>query len=178
MRRAILPALLVLLFALPSSGQYSRYGGHADRDAQRTVARWYERFLDREPDPYSATWVQALRRGQESEQVLSGILGSDEYYRRAGSTPAGFVRQLYLDLTGQPDPARVGLLGAAGLSPLPRRRRLCYPDPSGAELGRPRSRLVGRTPRISPAVLPLSVVGRAAGRGTSPSRRRRSMDRA
>jgi len=108
MRRIILPALLLLLFALPSSGQYSRYGGHADRDASRTVARWYGRFLDREADPYSATWVQALQRGQEPEQVLSGILGSDEYYRRAGSTPEGFVRQLFLDLVGnRPTPRQM-----------------------------------------------------------------------
>jgi len=106
MRRVILPALLLLLFALPSSGQYSRYGGYADRDASRTVARWYERFLGREPDPYSATWVNALRRGSEPEQVVSGILGSDEYYRRAGSTPEGFVRQIFLDLVGNRPPPR------------------------------------------------------------------------
>jgi len=97
--------MLLLLFAMPSSGQYGRYGG-GDRDASRTVSRWYQRFLDREADPYAATWVQALRRGQEPEQVLSGILGSDEYYRRAGGTPRAFVNQLYEDLTGRRAPPR------------------------------------------------------------------------
>lgn len=98
MRRIILPALLLLLCVLPSSGQY---GGYGRRDASRTVARWYQRFLDREPDPYAESWVRALQSGQEPEQVLSGILGSDEYYRRAGARPRTFVHQLYLDLTGR-----------------------------------------------------------------------------
>jgi len=102
MRRAILPALVLLFLALPSSGQYG------NRDAQRTVARWYERYLGREPDPYSAAWVQALQQGQNPDQVLSGILGSDEYYRRAGGTPERFVRQLYDDVAGRrPTPREV-----------------------------------------------------------------------
>src|SRR3954452_19949168 len=101
MRRAILPALLLLLCVLPSNAQYGRYGHSGTRDAQRTVARWYERFLDREPDTYSVSWVQSLQSGQSPEQVLSGILGSDEYYTRAGGTPDRFIRRLYDDLAGR-----------------------------------------------------------------------------
>jgi len=106
MRRAILPALALLLLALqPSSGQYGRYGA---RDASRTVAGWYQRFLGRQADPYAGSWVDALRRGQDPDQVLSGILGSDEYYLRAGGRPADFVRQLYDDLTGrEPSPGQL-----------------------------------------------------------------------
>jgi len=95
MRRAILPALLLLVCVLPSAAQYSR------RDADRTVGRWYQRYLRREADPYAGGWVQALQQGQQPEQVLAGILGSDEYYRQAGGTPAGFVRQLYEDVHGR-----------------------------------------------------------------------------
>jgi len=102
MRRAILPALLLMSCAVPSEAQYGLYGGYGDRDAQRTVRRWYERYLGREPDPYSGSWAAALQQGQSPEQVLSGILGSDEYYRRAGGTPRDFVRQLYEDLVGRP----------------------------------------------------------------------------
>jgi len=95
MRRAILPALLLLTCALPSSAQY---GG---REANRTVQRWYQRYLRRDADPYAAGWVQALQQGQQPEQVLAGILGSDEYYRTAGGTPSRFVRQLYEDIHGR-----------------------------------------------------------------------------
>lgn len=98
MRRAILPALALLLFALPSSGQQGRYSA---RDASRTVADWYQRYLGRQADPYAGGWVDALRRGQDPNQVLSGLLGSDEYYDRAGGRPADFVRQLHEDLTGR-----------------------------------------------------------------------------
>ena len=102
MRRAILPALLLLLFVLPSMGQF----GFANRDAQRTVENWYRRFLGRQTDPWAAGWVQALRQGQDPDQVLAGILGSDEYFRRAGGTPRAFVRQLYSDLMGRRPTAR------------------------------------------------------------------------
>jgi len=102
MRRAILPALVLLFLVLPSNGQYGY------RDARRTVERWYSRYLGREMDPYSGTWVQALQQGQDPNQVLSGILGSDEYYRRAGGTPARFVAQLYEDVGGRrPTPREV-----------------------------------------------------------------------
>lgn len=98
MRRAILPALFLLLGVVPLYGQYGNYGYD---DASRTVTQWYEQFLNREPDPYAQGWVNALRSGQNPQQVLAGILGSDEYYRRAGGSPGAFIRQLYEDLTGR-----------------------------------------------------------------------------
>jgi len=105
MRRRViilLAPLTLLLGALPGvEAQYGRYGGAGPRDAQRTVARWYQRYLRRDMDPYSGSWVQALQQGQEPEQVLSGILGSDEYFQNAGGTPAAFVRRLYEDVTGR-----------------------------------------------------------------------------
>ena len=101
MRRMILASALLLVCVAPALGQYGWYGGHRNRDAQRTVERWYRRFLDREADPYAGGWIQALQQGQSREQVLAGILGSDEYYRKAGARPAPFVRELYQDLMGR-----------------------------------------------------------------------------
>jgi hypothetical protein len=102
MKRIILPALLLLFCAAPSPGQFGYRG------AERTVAQWYEQYLGRQMDPYAGSWVDALRSGQDPNQVLSGILGSDEYYRRTGGTPAGFVHHLYRDVTGRsPSPGEV-----------------------------------------------------------------------
>jgi len=105
MKRLILPALLLPFCVLSSFAQFDRYGG---RDAERTVAQWYRRFLDREADPQAINWIRALRSGQDPDQVLSGILGSDEYYNRAGATPRAFVSQLYEDLTGKAPVPREG----------------------------------------------------------------------
>jgi hypothetical protein len=67
------------------------------------VREWYRRFLDREPDPSGFRYqLDRLREGHPPEDVLAGILGSDEYYRRAGGRPAAFVQELFLDLTGRP----------------------------------------------------------------------------
>jgi hypothetical protein len=102
MKRAIFCTLLLLITAVPSLGQYG------DRSAERTVARWYERYLGRPMDPYARTWVEALASGQDPDQVLSGILGSDEYYRRAGGTPGAFINRLYRDVAGRrPTPGEV-----------------------------------------------------------------------
>jgi hypothetical protein len=66
------------------------------------VQDWYNRFLGRAPDQYASTWVGALRSGQAPESVLAQILGSDEYYMRAGNSPEAFVSRLHQDLTGRP----------------------------------------------------------------------------
>lgn len=45
------------------------------------VSSWYERFLHRAVDPGSlAAWVNAMGHGMSDEVVLSGIVGSDEYF--------------------------------------------------------------------------------------------------
>jgi len=75
-------------------------------DAVQLVRSWYVRFLGRAPNEEGmAGWIQAVRQGQAPEVVLSGILGSAEYYNRAGTTSEGFVRNLYGDLLGR-EPSR------------------------------------------------------------------------
>jgi hypothetical protein len=93
MNRAILVALLMVS---PVVAQGPRYV-----DARRTVEGWYSKFLGRPADPAAEAWVQALRNGQQPEQVLSGILGSDEYYNRAGGTPGAFVQRMYEEVAGR-----------------------------------------------------------------------------
>jgi len=74
------------------------YGG----DAQALVASWYSRFLRRPMDYGAGAWIAALQQGQSPARVLTNILGSGEYYRKAGGTPMAYINALYQDLTGQP----------------------------------------------------------------------------
>jgi hypothetical protein len=102
MRRFIAGAMLgVLALATPAPAQYGAPG-----DARGLVDSWYARFLSRPPDAWAAGSVEALRRGQMPEQVLSQILGSREYYDKGGDTPEGFLQTLYQDVVGRPPAPR------------------------------------------------------------------------
>ncbi len=76
-------------------------GANPDR-SEDLVRSWYQKYLHREPDPQWAVWVDAVRNGQEPNAVLASILGSQEYYDKAGGTPERFVQTLYRDVTGRP----------------------------------------------------------------------------
>ena len=91
------------LHARPPSFAFSGDG------ATRLVRSWYRDFLSREPDPPGLrTHVTLLRQGHPPEVVLAGILGSDEYFQRAGRRSEAFVRALFLDLAGRrPTPAEL-----------------------------------------------------------------------
>src|SRR5262249_29290088 len=69
------------------------------------VRGWYRQFFNREMDRGALRWINDLQRGLDPNQVLAQILSSDEYYQLAGSTPEGFVRQLFDDLRGR-EPTR------------------------------------------------------------------------
>jgi len=102
MRRLLIPALL-LLTAVPGAAQYvPTYTG----GPEMTVRGWYQRYLGRDVNGTEAAgWIDALARGQDPNQLLAGILASDEYYISAGSDPSAFIRKLYRDLTGrEPSP--------------------------------------------------------------------------
>jgi hypothetical protein len=91
MRYLLFIACLTLCL-MPTAGQAQAYS-----DPNSLVNTWYNRYLGRQGDPAMATWVDSLARGTPPDQVLAGIIASDEYYQRAGATPAGFVAQLYSD---------------------------------------------------------------------------------
>ena len=73
-------------------------------DPVALVDSWYRMYLGRTAlnDPASADWVNMLRRGRPPASVLSGILGSPEYFNRAGGTMPAFIRAVYRDVVGRP----------------------------------------------------------------------------
>src|SRR5262245_22521632 len=101
---ALTAASMFTVMSGAATAQYNDYPyGYSDYagDSQALVSSWYQRFLGRPPDPGSATWVQQLQDGSAPDAVLAGILASDEYYRRSGGSPEGFVRKLFRDLTSR-----------------------------------------------------------------------------
>jgi hypothetical protein len=68
----------------------------------RLVFSWYVRYLGRQPNGGEEVgWVNMLLAGQTEEQVLSGILGSQEFFQRAsalfntGTANGNFVMAMY-----------------------------------------------------------------------------------
>jgi len=102
-RLIIIAALALLVVPLPGAAQYPPSYGY--NDPEQMVQGWYRQFLGRNADAGASAWIEQLRSGQQPEAVLAGILGSSEYYLRAGGTPDHFVRRLHMDLTGRsPNP--------------------------------------------------------------------------
>ena len=76
------------------------------------VRSFYTSFLHRQPTQEElVAGLAALAGGAGIESVEAGILGSEDYYaNRGGSTPAGFLGALFMDLLGRaPSPAEVAL---------------------------------------------------------------------
>jgi len=96
MRYFLLLAVAALCLT-PANAGAQVYGG----DPQSLVEYWYNKYLGRAGDPTMATWVNSLSQGTPADQVLTGIIASDEYYRRAGATPEGFIARLYSDVLGR-----------------------------------------------------------------------------
>ncbi|QCB94995.1 DUF4214 domain-containing protein [Cellulomonas shaoxiangyii] len=65
------------------------------------VGDTYRTYLGRPYDDGAFVWVDAMERGMDTFTVEIGVLGSAEYYQRAGSTDVEFVRALYRDLLGR-----------------------------------------------------------------------------
>jgi hypothetical protein len=58
----------------------------------------YEAYLHRAADSGAQVFVQALSLGASIETIKADILGSQEYFNRAGGTNTAFVEQLYRDV--------------------------------------------------------------------------------
>ena len=66
------------------------------------IADLYASYLGREPDAAGLRfWLDKMAAGWTVAQIGSGFIASDEYYAQAGSTPAGWVQQLYGDVLGR-----------------------------------------------------------------------------
>jgi hypothetical protein len=100
-RIILLTATAVLTFA-PFVSAQQPYPPDAG-DAARLVDSWYQRFLGRtgRTDRGSSLWVSQLVEGNSPEQVLAGILSSDEYYGKGGSRPEAFVNNLFREVLGR-----------------------------------------------------------------------------
>ncbi len=97
MRRIALIVAIALLAVAPSTVQAQVYG-----DNTSLVNDWYQTFLGRPADPNAVIWVGELNSGTPADRVLATILSSDEFYRRAGRTPEGFITLLFTDLLQRP----------------------------------------------------------------------------
>ncbi|HEV3343397.1 MAG TPA: DUF4214 domain-containing protein, partial [Pirellulales bacterium] len=63
----------------------------------------YRDFLHRDPEAQGLQfWTSLLAGGADEKSVLAGVVGSDEYFAKAGGTAQGFVNTLYRDLLGRP----------------------------------------------------------------------------
>lgn len=66
------------------------------------VLRYYKRFLDRAPSSAETQqWVGMLQGGNSQDQVVMGILTSDEYFTKAGGNTNAYMNQLSEDLLGK-----------------------------------------------------------------------------
>jgi hypothetical protein len=79
------------------------------RHAAAIVDGWYHQYLGRCADPCGLrVHAKQLQCGKSPDVVLSGILGSEEYYQRHGCCQAGFIKGLYKDHLGRcPSPGEV-----------------------------------------------------------------------
>jgi hypothetical protein len=96
--RSLLLTFTAALFGLVPAAAW----GQAYGDPNSLVTYWYQTYLGRAPDPGAATWINDLNAGLPPDQVLASILGSDEFYARAGSNPQGYITMLYEDILKRP----------------------------------------------------------------------------
>jgi parallel beta-helix repeat protein len=78
---------------------------HSHEGQTHLVTSWYQTYLRRPPvNGEEQYWVSQLAQGKTDEQVLSGILGSDEFFNRtqplvgSGTAEERYVQGLYQQL--------------------------------------------------------------------------------
>ena len=95
MRTFIIAAVVLAAFTNPALA--------IPGDDAALVESWYRRYFGRSADPIGIhDHIRALRRCTPPLTVEASILSSDEYYRRHGATPPGFVTGLFYDILGRP----------------------------------------------------------------------------
>src|SRR5262245_38673024 len=94
-------AFLAAALALGGLASQAQAGPFHAR-AVDVVDGWCRQYLGRCADPGGLRgWAEQLRCGKSPDDVLSCILGSDEYYHRNGCCAAGFIKGLYKDHLGR-----------------------------------------------------------------------------
>jgi Domain of unknown function (DUF4214) len=65
------------------------------------VEQVYSDYLKRSATPGELSfWLSWLQQGATDDQLQAQVLGSDEFYTKAGGTNSQFLNQLYLDVLG------------------------------------------------------------------------------
>ncbi len=84
----------------------------AERDGNFVRQMLYEKLLGREPDSPQTSWVTALQQGATDEDVIAGVVSSDEYFMRLApahnnlAQEQAWIAQVYQDVLGKAiDPA-------------------------------------------------------------------------
>ena len=71
--------------------------------ARRVVDDVYRTFLQRNPDPSGqAYWAGKVQRGTNPDELRSQVIGSNEYWTKAGASPQSFAAALYQQVTRTP----------------------------------------------------------------------------
>jgi uncharacterized delta-60 repeat protein len=74
----------------------------SDEYRRNLVAGYYSTLLGRAAGASETDfWASSLQRGTSDEQVLNGIVSSDEYFTKAGGTNSQWLDRLYRDLLGR-----------------------------------------------------------------------------
>jgi uncharacterized delta-60 repeat protein len=78
------------------------------------VGRYYRQLLGRTASASDRDiWGSLLQSGVTDEQMINGIVSSDEYFQKAGNTNSQWLDRVYLDLLGRPrDPGDQAFLNA------------------------------------------------------------------
>jgi Ca2+-binding RTX toxin-like protein len=73
------------------------------------INSYYLKYLGRPADQAGLnTWLRQLKAGATEQSVLTGILGSGEYFARSGNSNISFINALYHDLLGRlPGPSEI-----------------------------------------------------------------------
>lgn len=106
MKKSILALILavtpVLFAPAKVHAQFGPGALYQQRLAQQQIIRWYQAYLGRLPNAQELAILtnQYLISGN-SLYVQSVILGSNEFYIRAGGNPLGFVNRLFLVTLGR-----------------------------------------------------------------------------
>lgn len=89
----------VLMLGGIARGQFQP--GYPSINVPQVLNTWYSHYLGRNVDQAGMDFWGPRLASQNPQDVLAGILASDEYLNRNGGTPDGFVLGLYRDVLGR-----------------------------------------------------------------------------